>query len=123
MESFERKMKKVQTHFPSFPSFHSLQMNQQFHEDAHASHVEKMQSLLHDHPDLDLNSLNKAAPSHLLPFNGHSEVVKLLLARPGELENRGWQDSSFCCVAWLTSCQWVLLLLKDSRIDLMLADG
>jgi len=60
-------------------------VDEQFYKRAEAGHIEDLQRLLRDHPEIDVNGTNYSrwTPLHAACSRGHIEVIKLLLAQPG----------------------------------------
>jgi hypothetical protein len=101
-------------------------VEQQLCSAAYNGTIEEVETLLRDHPDLDINwkdvcgwtALNAAS------FNGQAKVVKLLLAHPAINVN---MQTSFGATSLLLcySCDintTFQLLLKDPRVDFTLND-
>jgi len=88
--------------------------------------VDKIQSLLRDNPDINVNWAVFAqwTALHAACWSGQVEVVKLLLAHPdinvNLKDNVGQTPFSLCCERGHVSV--VQVLLKDPRVDVTLDD-
>ena len=114
------------TCFLLLPLAIKLIMEQQFMAAADAGRVEEVESLLRDHPGINVNWANEIqwTPLHNASKNGHAEVVKLLLAHPQISLNvrtsAGQTPFSLGCEFGHVSV--TQLFLKDPRVDVILDD-
>ena len=82
----------------------------------------EVSSLLRDHREIDVNWTTnpQSTPLHKASFNGHVEVVKLLLANPNIEVNLKCGNGQ---TPFSLGVSFVEVLLKDSRVDVTLHDN
>ena len=106
------------------PSF--LLIEQRLIDAVESGNIEEVEALLRDHPDLDINWSDDDAEWPVLnwaSWNGHAQIVKLLLAHPDievNLLNGGSTPISLACEVRQVSV--VRVLLTDPRVDVTLDD-
>ena len=93
---------------------------------AQGGHASLVSALLRDHADLNVSwaDSRQRTALHVASYNGHVEVVKLLLAHPTIEVNLkdSFESTTFflaCLRGYLPVVQW---LLKDARVNTTLAD-
>jgi len=95
-----------------------------------AGDASTVRKLLHRSPDLDVNQPNKRdSPRwtllHLACFEGHLEIIKLLLKRPNIDVNQlnGAGRTGLFMAVWGGRLSAVWLMLRDPRVDVNLHDS